>query len=632
MGRSNDDDNRDSDGQFASRRSVCGLRTMGCKQNLMLNPDFSEEQKLYLQGFMSGSSLARASNGYSGMPGLMAPAANSHVAPLEPIEVGPDALGRTAQNKVLAQGHKLTEQEVAKRERHPLDQWDDIRRHSAENRFPKGADVLSFKYFGLFYVAPAQNSYMCRLRFAGGLVTSAQMRVLAEIAREQAGGYAHVTTRSNFQIREIGAGDGYDVLCKLHEAGIVPKGSGADNIRNITGSVTAGIDAQEIYDTRALCREMLHYIYNHREFYGLPRKFNIAFDGGGTINTLEETNDIGFQAVEVGANQSVSPGVYFRMMLGGITGHQDFARDVGILLKPQECVPIAGAVLRVFIAEGDRTDRKKARLKYVLDRLGFEKFMEMVREQLDFEPVQFPLENCEPRPRADRMAHIGVHPQKQDGLFYIGVALPVGKLEAAQIAVLAVLAESYGDGEIRLTPWQNLLIAGVKAEDIETVKAELENIGLGWNANSIRAGLVACTGSFGCKFGLADTKKNAMEIAQHVESKLELDAPLNIHVTGCPNSCAQHYIGDIGLMGVKVEVEDDMVDGYHIVVGGGFGAQAGIGRSLYEEVVAEDAPQTIERMLQCYLAKREAGENFLEWSRRHSVDELKTIFAEQVMS
>ena len=595
----------------------------------MLNQDFSEEQKLYLQGFMSGSSLVRASD----FTGIIAPANSSHGAPVEEVEIatGPDALGRTAQNKVLARGEKLTEQEAAKREVHPLDQWDDIRRHSAENRFPKGADVLSFKYFGLFYVAPAQNSYMCRLRFANGLVTSAQMRVLAEIAQKQAGGYAHVTTRSNFQIREIGASDGYDVLCKLHEAGIMNKGSGADNIRNITGSATAGIDAQEITDTRPLSREMLHYICNHREMYGLPRKFNIAFDGGGCINTLEDTNDIGFQAVEVGAGQSVPAGIYFRMMLGGITGHQDFARDVGILLKPDECVPIAAAVLRVFIAEGDRTDRKKARLKYVLDRFGFEKFMEMVRAQMDFEPMIFPIDGCQPRPSANRMAHIGVHPQKQDGLFYIGVVLPVGRLEAAQIAHLAVLAERYGDREIRLTPWQNLLLAGIKTEDVETVKAELESIGLHWSATNIRANLVACTGSFGCKFALADTKKNAMEIAQYVESKLELDTPLNIHVTGCPNSCAQHYIGDVGLLGTKVEQGDDMVDGYHIFVGGGFGAQAGIGRQMYEDVLATQVPQKIEGMLQSYLAKRADGENFLQWSRRHSIDELHSIFEEKVI-
>ena len=593
----------------------------------MLNPDFSAEQKLYLQGFMSGTSVALTSSGYCDGPGIIAPANGSHGAPVEEL-VGPDALARRAQNRVLAQGQKLNPQEAAKRETNPLDQWDDVRRHAVEGRFPKGDDVFAFKTFGLFYVAPAQNSYMCRLRFANGLVTSAQMRVLAEIARTQGGGYAHVTTRSNFQIREIGAADGYDVLCRLHEAGIVPRGSGADNIRNITGSATAGIDAQEIIDTRALCREMLHCIYNHREFYGLPRKFNIAFDGGGTINTLEDTNDIGFQAVEVGAGQNVAPGVYFRMMLGGITGHQDFARDVGILLRPEECVPIAGAVLRVFINEGDRTDRKKARLKYVLDRLGFDKFMELVRAQMDFEPTIFPLDDCQPRPASDRMAHIGVHPQKQDGLFYIGVVLPVGKLEAAQIAHLAVLAERYGDREIRLTPWQNLLIAGVKTDDVETVKSELESIGLGWSATSIRANLVACTGSFGCKFGLADTKKNAMEIAHYVESRLDLDAPLNIHVTGCPNSCAQHYIGDVGLMGAKVEQGDELLDGYHIFIGGGFGADAGIARPLYEDVLAEEAPPTIENMLQSYLSKRADGENFLQWSRRHSIDELRAIFDE----
>ena len=170
----------------------------------------------------------------------------------------------------------------------------------------------------------------------------------------------------------------------------------------------------------------------------------------------------------------------------------------------------------------------------------------------------------------DRLAHVGVHPQKQDGLFYVGVVLPVGKIEAAQMMALANLSEQYGSGTIRLTAWQNLLISDVLEENVEALKAELEDIGLHWSATNVRAGLVACTGNFGCKFALAATKTTAMEIAQYVEDRLQLDTPLNIHVTGCPNSCAQHYIGDVGLLGVKVEVGDDLVDGYHIFVGGGF--------------------------------------------------------------
>ena len=191
---------------------------------------------------------------------------------------------------------------------------------------------------------------------------------------------------------------------------------------------------------------------------------------------------------------------------------------------------------------------------------------------------------------------------------------------------LAVLSERYGSGTIRLTPWQNLLISDIESANVETVKNELEEMSLDWSATNVRAGLVACTGNFGCKFALANTKSTAMEIAAYVEERLILDMPLNIHVTGCPNSCAQHYIGDIGLLGVKVEVDEDMLDGYHIFVGGGFGPDAAVGRLVREEIVATDAPRVIENMLATYLDERDEGETFLEWTRRHEIEDLSAMF------
>ena len=248
-------------------------------------------------------------------------------------------------------------------------------------QFPKGIDVFLTKYQGLFYVAPAQDSFMCRLRIPNGIFNAWQMRGLADAADSFGGGYADVTTRANLQIREIGAAHAVDMLLAVQALGLTSRGSGADNIRNITGSPTAGIDPQEIYDTRPLCSAMHHYILNHREMYGLPRKFNIAFDGGGRVPVLEDTNDIGFVACQVTGGAGFEPGVYFRLQLGGITGHLDFAFETGILLKPEECVKVAGAVVRAFIAHGDRTNRLKARLKYVLDRMGREAFIAEVEKE-----------------------------------------------------------------------------------------------------------------------------------------------------------------------------------------------------------------------------------------------------------
>jgi ferredoxin-nitrite reductase len=419
----------------------------------------------------------------------------------------------------------------------------------------------------------------------------------------------------------------------LFVLGITSKGSGADNIRNITGSPTAGIDAQELIDTRPLATEIQHYILNRREFFGLPRKFNIAFDGGGRIGVLEESNDIGFTAFRVGEAKSVPPGVYFRLALGGISGHKDLALDAGVVLRPEECTPVAAAIIRVFIDEGDRTDRNKARMKYVLDRWGHQKYLEETEKVLGYTLPRLPLEDGEPRPPIDRMAHVGVHPEKAENRFYIGVALPVGRLTPDQMRALAALAQRYGDGDIRLTVWQNLLLSGIRGEDVETVKQGIEEMGLHWSASKLRAGLVACTGAFGCRFALAHTKEHATTIIEHLDGRLALDQPINIHITGCPNSCAQHYIGDIGLLSTKVDLSEDddddgeEVEGFHIVVGGGWGEKAKIARELYESITHDRAPEVIERMLRVYLGKRATDETFADFANRHELDQLKQLFA-----
>ncbi len=267
---------------------------------------------------------------------------------------------------------------------------------------------------------------------------------------------------------------------------------------------------------------------------------------------LEETNDIGFQAVEVREGASVAPGVWMRLVLGGITGHHDFARDTGIVCAPKDCVAVADAIVRVFIENGDRTNRNKARLKYVLDAWGFEKFLTAVEEKLGRPLARVAAGDVAPRPATDRFAHIGVHPQKQAGLNWVGVVLPVGKLTTEQMRELAAIARECGDGDIRLTVWQNFLFSGVPDARVAEVEARIAALGLSTKASSIRAGLVACTGNRGCKFAASDTKGHALMIAEHVEARLALDVPVNIHLTGCHHSCAQHYIGDIGLIGAKV--------------------------------------------------------------------------------
>ena len=414
----------------------------------------------------------------------------------------------------------------------------------------------------------------------------------------------------------------------MQDAGLWSKGSGADNIRNITGTPTAGVDPQELLDTRPFARAMHHHILNDRSLTGLPRKFNIAFDGAGTIGALEDTNDIGFQAVEALPGHGIEPGVYFRLALGGITGHKDFARDTGVIVAPSEAVEVADKILRVFIERGDRANRAKARLKYVLDALGFEKFLALVEEKLGRALSRAPANALAPRPRQNRLAHIGAHPQKQAGLNWIGVAPPLGRLTAAQARGLARVARQFGDGGVRLTVWQNLLLTGVPDAAVAEAVGAIAALGLATDASPVRVGLVACTGNVGCRFAAADTKRHADEIATYCETAAPVDTPVNIHVTGCHHSCAQHYIGDIGLIGARVPVAEDgdTVEGYHVLVGGGFAEDAAIARELYANVKAEEAPRVVARVLRAFLANRaDRDETFVAFARRNDTDAIRRL-------
>ena len=580
--------------------------------------DFESEQKRYLEGFVAGLQIAKTAKG---LAGAAAPAAAS-----EPI--GPDAAARKAQDRVLAAGGKLSDPEKFKRDEHPFDTYERLKAHAEKNEYPKPPDNFRWRFFGLFYVAPNQNSYMCRLRMPNGILKAAQFAGVADLAERYGGGYAHVTTRANLQVREIEAKNAVAMIEAIQDLGLCSRGSGADNIRNVTGGPTAGIDRQELIDTRPYAREWHFHILNDRSLYGLPRKFNVAFDGAGIIPVLEDTNDIGFQAVQVNDGFGLAPGVWFRLCLGGLTGHHSFAGDTGVLVKPADATLVADAVVRVFIDHGDRTDRTKARLKYVLDKMGVEKFLGLMEEKLGRKLDRAVPGALAPRPAFDRTAHLGIHAQKQEGLHWIGVVVPVGRMTVAQMKGLAEIARDMGDGDIRLTVWQNLLISGVATAKLKAARKAIEALGLAIETNAIRAGLIACTGNTGCKFAASDTKRHAEEIAAWCETRVAIDTPVNIHLTGCHHSCAQHFVSEIGLLACKVqETEDgDPIEGYHVLIGGGFGPYAALGRELYRDVKATDAPKTIERILKAYVANRASkDESFIDFARRHEIEALKTM-------
>lgn len=544
---------------------------------------------------------------------------------------------------------ELTNEERIKRELHPLDAYSLLLQHAAANQAPDKENTFRFKWQGLFFMSPMKDGYMARLRIPGGQLTSAQLREIASITDQLTTGYLQVTTRANLQVRHITPKDAPEFLRRIQAIGLHTRGAGADNIRNLTCDPTSGVDADERVETLPIVQQLGLVILNHREFYDLPRKFNIAFHGGGRIPTVEDTNDIGWKAVrvwtpaelaaaEAGAvrvgdlvTEQLSAGIYFRCALGGATGHKAFARDLGVLVPAADVIRVTAALLRVYLANGNRTDRKKARLKHLLETWTLDRYLAETEKVLGFELLRIPAgaEVPAPAPMAEggMHAHLGVHPQRQRGLHWVGVEIPVGQLTSKQLRRLAELSEHYGSGEVRLTVWQNLVIPNVPEAFVETLKKALVKAGLNWQASALRGGFIACTGNSHCKFAASNTKGDAMALMQWLDRRVTLDQPVNIHLTGCPNSCAQHYMGDIGLLGAKVKRAGESVEGYHVFVGGGFGERQAVGRSLFQGVILEELKPLLERMLLTYQRLRTAGETFQQFTARHDVGRLQELFS-----
>lgn len=529
----------------------------------------------------------------------------------------------------------LCKEEIAKYKLHPLDIWDRLEKWTAKNEIAVGLDQFLLRHLGFFNVEPASPGYMVRLRLPACAMRGDQMTALADIAETYAGGYAHVTTRGNLQLREIEPANVLNVMDALNQAGLSCQGSGADSARNMTASPTSGFDRAELIDLSPYTRRLSNLVLNTRELRALPRKFNISFDNGGTISCVGDSNDICFQAVCVGENDAgTAPGIYCRIGLGGISGHRNLTRDTGMICTPEQSVLAGLAMLHVFVEHADRTNRKKARLKYLLDREGPDWFVGKTQAKLSeldagFQLTPLASEFDQPRPPVDRQGHIGVHPQKQPGVNYLGLALEMGRLSPDQMRGIGRAALLHGGNDLRLTVWQNVLIPHVADTHVDTVTAQLNALGITTHATAFAAGAVACTGKMGCKLALAFTKENGTRLVRYLEARFSLDRPINIHLTGCPNSCAQHYIGDIGLVGATLS---DGSEAYHVVLGGGSDHDKGIARPLCGPVAATQINALIETVIANYLKRRRNGESFLEFVRSVSDEDLSSLLSSETLA
>ena len=452
------------------------------------------------------------------------------------------------------------------------------------------------KWLGIFFRPVTPGKFMLRMRMPNGILNSAQMKVLAEIVQRYGDdGNADITTRQNIQLRGIAIEDIPDIFNKFEQVGLTSVQSGMDNVRNITGSPVAGIDAAELIDTRGLVQKVQDMITNNSKgnpaFTNLPRKFNIAIAGGRDNSVHAEINDIAY----VPAYKDSYLG--FNVLVGGFFSAKrcEAAIPLNAWGTPDDVVDISQAILEVYRDFGLRANRQKSRLMWLIDEWGLEKFRTAVEKQLGR-----PLETAAVKDEIDweKRDHIGVYRQKQPGLNYVGFNVPVGRLYANEMFEISRIADIYASGEIRFTIEQNIIIPNIPDSQLEAFLSEPILQGkFAVNPQPLTRALVSCTGAQFCKLAIIETKNRALKMIQELDAELFLPKPVRIHWTGCPNSCGQPQVADIGLMGTKVRKDGKTVDGVDIFTGGKVGKDAKLGSCTIKGIACEDLKPLLQNLL-----------------------------------
>lgn len=451
------------------------------------------------------------------------------------------------------------------------------------------------KWLGVFFRPVTPGKFMLRLRLPHGIISADQMRILGEIVqRYGSDGNADITTRQNLQLRGIRLEDIPEIFQNLKAVGLTSVQSGMDNVRNITGSPVAGIDAEELFDTRELVQQVQDMITDkgegNPEFTNLPRKFNIAIAGCRDNSVHAEINDIAFIPAFLGEKLG------FNVLVGGFFSSKrcDAAIPLNAWVTPEEVVPLCRAILEVFRDNGLRANRQKARLMWLIDEWGIDKFRSEVEKQLGQNLKEAAAKDEIIWEKRDR---IGVYRQKQPGLNYVGLHIPVGRLFAQDMLELARIADVYGQGEIRLTVEQNIIIPHLNDACLTAFLTEPIIKKFAIDPTPLARALVSCTGSQFCNFALIETKNRAVEFIQELETELTLSKPVRIHWTGCPNSCGQPQVADIGLMGTKVRKNGQTLEGVDIYMGGKVGKDAHLGTCIQKSVPCEDLKPVLRELL-----------------------------------
>ncbi len=537
---------------------------------------------------------------------------------------------------------KAQRMERLKREKNPWEAFDEVRAFAREGRssvVPEWASAY-FKWWGVYTQGDgvgatggkggeglATDWFMMRIGIPNGIVSAHQLRIIGGLTRKYARNLADITVRQNIQLHWLSIESLPEVVDALDAIGLSPKGACGDVVRNVTGCPLAGVAADELIDASPIAREIAHLLTANSEFYNLPRKFKISATGCPSWCNYPEINDI-----------ALTPAVrdgkvgYSLRVGGGLSNEPHLAVRLNAFVRPDQAVRVVRGVTEIFRdQQGLRESRERARLKYLFMREGWtaERFLDELHARLDFKldpavPEEIPDESLRD--------HVGIHPQRQPGLAYVGASVLRGRMTGEQLEVAADLAERFGSGSLRATVSQNLVFVNIPYAKTSELAHELGQIGLHVEASPFWRGAIACTGTEFCKLAITETKGFARWLVDELEERLpQFDQQLKLHVTGCPNSCGQHWIADIGLEGKKIKHEGKLTDAFYFCLGGAVGEHAGIARPVGYRCPAPLVPEAIERLLRNYLGGRQYDESLRSWFARHSNDELRAQLAGELL-
>jgi sulfite reductase (ferredoxin) len=543
---------------------------------------------------------------------------------------------------------KAQKSERLKLAKNPWDAWDEVRQFAKEGRasvLPEWTG-LYFKWWGVYTQGDglgvtggtagegkATEYFMMRIGLPNGLLTSTQLRIIADLTKRYARNLADITTRQNIQLHWLTIESLPDIVDALTAVGLSPKGACGDVVRNVTGCPLAGLHQHEIIDASPLAVEIAQKLTANPAFYNLPRKFKISVTGCPEWCSYPEINDVALTAIKRNVSGVEEVGYTLRVG-GGLSTEPHLAVRIPAFIRQDQAYAVVHATAEIFREQQElRENRTRARIKYLFMRHGWtaESFLEALEAKLNYK--------LDPPPATDEdllddiyRDHIGITPQRQPGLSSVGASVLRGRLSGDQLAALADLADKYGDGQLRATIMQNILLVNVPNAKTAALVVELNSLGLHVDVSAFWRGAIACTGTEFCKLAIAETKGFSKWLVSEMEERLPgFDQQIKLHVTGCTNSCGQHWIADIGLEGKKIKKDGQSVDAFYFCVGGAVGKYARTARPLGYRAAADEVPAAIERMLRAYLLARAENEDLRSYFARTDDETLRAQLAGTVV-